>query len=151
MSATVDILTVTHSISSLSISGVTVKDTHDVTDSMGLATAMLMPNLAGPFLTDVSIEYDESSQQYLRLNYSLHYRYYHCQIGGGLGGVFGPYSALLTNVIAIYLAFSGDATLSGALNNIYPTLDYVGGVQDLAGNDYHGADFTLRIVQLLEV
>lgn len=150
LSATVDFDTVTNSIASLSITDVTILDTDQIPDSLGLDSHILAPMPQG-FITGVTVTRDELSGQKLRLSYTLTYRYYHSKMAGGLGGLFGTYAGMVDKAAAILLAFSSDATLTGALDNDLPTLGEFGPVSDPAGNGYHGFDITLRITQLLEV
>jgi hypothetical protein len=154
LSATVNFLTVTNSIAALAFTGasgtITVKDTDEIPESIGLDDRILAPNPSG-FISNVELTRDELTGQNLRLTYVLSYRYYHCKIGGGMGGLFGVYAAMITNAAAILLAFSSDATLTGALDNDMPQITDIGPVNDPAGNGYHGFDITLRIMQFLEV
>jgi hypothetical protein len=147
LSTTFDVSTVTHAVASLSISGVTVKDIHDLTASIGLAYAILMPR-PDDFITDVSIEPAELSKQNLDVRYTLHYQYFHCAVGNNL---FGDYSPMMTNIAAIVKAFCNDATLTGSIDGGMPTIDGVTLLMDASGNKYHGAEFSLPILQFLEV
>ena len=54
MSTTFDLATVTHSIASLSISGVVTKDTHEIVDSLGLGFAILCPR-PSDFITNFQV------------------------------------------------------------------------------------------------
>lgn len=150
MSATVNFTTVTNAIEALSISGVTILDVDEIPDTMGLDNHVLAPMPAG-FISDIELTRDEQSAQWLTLKYTLHYRYYHVRIQGGIGGLFAAYSGLITNCAAILLAFGNDATLSGAVDNQEPQITDIGPVSDPAGNAYHGFDISLRITQFLEV
>ena len=147
MSTTFDVTTVTNAIESLSISGVSVKDVDTITQSLGLGFAVLMPR-PDDFITDVSIEPAELSKQNLDVRYTLHYQYYHCAVGNNL---FGDFQPLIAKIALIIKAFCNDATLSGSIDGGMPTIDRVGPVQDAAGNQYHGAEFSLPILQFLEV
>ena len=150
MSATVNFSTVTNAIAALSIPGVTIKDVDELSDAIGEDFAVLAPMPAG-FITNVLVSRDEVTGQKLRLSYTLTYRYYHCKIAGGLGGLFSTFSKLVDNAAAILLAFCNDATLAGALDNEAPTFSTFGPVSDPAGIGYHGFDITLNIMQFLEV
>lgn len=150
MSTTVDIATVTNAIEALSISGVTVLDVDEITDSVGLEAAILAPWPEG-FISNIEVTRAEQSGQNLDLKYTLTYRYYHCRIAGGLGGILGPYAAMITNLAAILKAFAQNETLTGAMDNYEPQISDLGPVVDPAGNAYHGFDISLRIHQFLEV
>lgn len=154
MSITVDFLTVTNSIAALTFTGsdgtITVKDTDEIPDTIGLDYRVLAPMPEG-FITNVELIRDELTGQKLTLKYTLTYRYYHCLIAGALGGLFSTYAGLITNAAAVLLAFSNDATLTGALDNDMPQISGIGPVSDPAGKGYHGFDVSLRITQFLEV
>jgi hypothetical protein len=150
MTATVDFTTVTNAIESLSISGVTIKDIDNLTDSNKLSTPLLAPRPEN-FITDVRVERDEWSAQKLRLSYTLNYRYYHCLLEMGLGGLFASYGGFMTKLAALVLAFSNDAILAGALDKDSPVINGIGPVQDPAGNNYLGCVVSVHILQFLEV
>jgi hypothetical protein len=150
LSTTVNFTTVTNAIAALSITGVTILNTDQIPDSVGLDFAVLAP-MPKDFLTNVTVTRDELSAQLLTLRYTLTYRYYHCKIGGGLGGLFSTYQGMLTNAALILKAFSSDKTLTGALDNDTPAITNIGPVSDPANNGFHGFDVTLRIMQFLEV
>ena len=150
MSTTVNFATVANSIAALSITGVDVLDIDQIPDAMGLDTAVLVP-MPEDFITEVEIIPAELTQQNLDLSYTLHYRYYHCKIAGGLGGLFATYNGLVTAAANVLLAFANDATLSGAVNNTQATIANIGPVSDPAGNGFHGFDVTIRVLQFLEV
>ena len=147
MSTTFDLVTVTNAIESLSISGVAVKDVDTITHSIGLGYGVLMPRPDG-FITDVNITPAESSKQNLDVRYTLHYQYFHCAIGNNL---FGDYKPLMDKIALIIKAFCNDATLTGSIDGGMPTVDMVGPIQDASGNQYHGAEFSMPILQFLEV
>lgn len=150
MSATIDITTVTNAIESLSISGVTVLDIDEIAESMQMSPATLAPRPEN-FITGISVTRDEMSGQALRLHYTLNYRYYHCAITGGLGGLFGSYPVMIAKIALILLAFCSDASLSGAMDNTEPSVSNIGPVHDPAGSPFHGCEFSLNIMQFLEV
>jgi hypothetical protein len=150
MTATVDFTTVTNSIEALTITGITIQDVDEIPDSVGMDNHVLAPMPAG-FISNVEVTRDELTAQKLRLNYTLTYRYYHCRIAGGVGGLFSTYAGLITSAAAILLAFCNDATLTGALDSDLPQILNIGPVTDPAGSGYHGFDVTLRIHQLLDV
>jgi hypothetical protein len=98
----------------------------------------------------VTVTAAEFSQQNLDVYYTLRYQYIHCAVGGNLN-LTAAYSGLITNAALIFKALCSDATLTGAVNNITPTIGPIGQVADGAGNRYWGCDFTIRIMQFLEV
>ena len=147
MSATITLTTVTNSIAALSISGVTVLDSDQIPDSIGLNDHVLAPRPDG-FLTELEIEPAEMTKQNLDVRYRLHYQYYHCRISGQL---FANYSPMLEKLALIVHAFCSDATLTGAMDNGIPRIGTIGPIVDAAGNTYHGCEISIDILQFLEV
>jgi hypothetical protein len=147
MSTTFNVVTVANSIESLSISGVTVADVDEITSSIGDGISILVPS-PDNFITGLTITAAEVSAQNLDVNYDLNYTYYHCAIGGDLLDV---YSAMLAKIALIIKALSQNETLTGAMDNGFPTISHIGPVQDPSGNVYHGCDISIHIMQFLEV
>jgi hypothetical protein len=150
MSATIDFATVTNAIAALVISGVTVSDMDEIPEALGLEYSILAPR-PRDFITDLNITAAEQSQQNLDVTYTLHYRYYHCAIGGGTGGLFSIYPAMIAKLALIVKAFSSSAVLAGAMNNQAPRIEFIGGLEDESSNKFHGCDISLDIRQFLEV
>jgi hypothetical protein len=148
MSATIDFTTVTNSIAALSISGVTVKDSDELTNALGGMFAMLVP-VPDNFITGLRVVTVSSNKVNLDVHYDLHYRYFHCK--PGVNSLFSDYQNLLTNLAAITVAFSQNESLSGAIDNGAPTYGPIGTLQDNAGNVYLGCDLTIHVFQFLEV
>jgi hypothetical protein len=149
VSATIDITTVTDSIAALTIAGVTVKDSNEIPEAIGLGTSILFPR-PDNFVTDLQITRAEITGQNLDVSYTLNYHYVYCAIGGGLG-TYAVYSQLLTNIGAIVVAFSKHETLTGAVDNDGPTIGTIGQITDPAGNSFWGCDVSIHIKQFLEV
>jgi hypothetical protein len=150
MSSTIDFTTVTHSIASLSISGVTVKDVHELSDALKMTDHLLVPR-PDNFITGLTVTPAEVSKQNLDVRYTLHYQYFHCAIGGGMNGLFSAYSGLIDKIALIIVAFSKHETLTGAVDNLTLTIDRIGPIPDAAGNAFHGAEMSINILQFLEV
>jgi hypothetical protein len=148
LSATIDFTTVTNSIAALSITGVTVKDIDEIPDAVGLDDHLLCP-MPADFVTNIMLVRDELTGQRVRLSYTLTYRYYHCKLQ--VNNLLANYSSMVNYAAAILLAFSNDVTLTGAVDNMEPTIGQMGPVTDPSGNAYHGFDITLNIMQFLEV
>jgi hypothetical protein len=147
LSTTIDITTVTNAIAALTITGVLIKDVDEVAASIGLGFGILTPR-PDDFITGVSITPAELSKQNLDVRYTLHYHYFHCAIGQDLFADFAP---LVTKIGAIIKAFCNDAKLTGSIDGGMPTIGRVGPIMDAAGNKYHGCEFSMPILQFLEV
>lgn len=150
MSTTVDIATVTHSIASLSISGVGVKDIHEMSDSFKASTPVLFPEPSG-FITDVELVRNEMTGQLDTLSYTLHYRFLYCEMAGA-NAYFNSFAGFIAKVALILLAFSSDATLNGAMDNEAPAISEIGVVAKEDENiPFLGCAVSLKIKQFLEV
>jgi hypothetical protein len=151
VTTTIDFATVTNSISHLSISGVAVKDINELSDALGtLAGGGILSPIPDNFITGYRAVPVDTSYQQQNVYYTLNFRYYHCPIGGGMNGLFSAYAGLIANLALILKAFCSSVTLSGAMTNGAPQVLRVGPVQDAAGNQYHGADIAINIMQFLE-
>ena len=151
MSATIDFTTVTNSIAALSITGVTIQDVDEVSDAIGAMGNHILAPRPDNFITDLSVTPAELSQQNLDVRYALHYVYFHSAIGGGMNGLFSAYSGLISALAKIIVAFAANETLTGAINNLVMSVEHIGPVPDNAGNMFHGAEISIKILQFLEV
>jgi hypothetical protein len=147
VSTTIDITTVTHAISTLSISGVVIKDIHEVVAGLGLATAVLAPR-PKDFVTNFRVEPVEVTKSRLNVYYTLNYVYYHCPIGNN---IFADYPALWTKIALIAAALSDDAAIAGAVDHDPVKVGSMSGMMDNAGNLFHGCEFSKDFMQFLEV
>jgi hypothetical protein len=148
VSSNIDFATVTNSIAALSISGVAVEDIHEVAAAIKLGTGILAPNPKnGKFVTGVKFEKVNVRGDKQNMTYTLNYVYYKCKIGGD---IFAVFPGLIADLALIIKAFAGSAVLTGATQNGQPTVNWVGGVQDNAGNDYHGAELSITIHQFFD-
>lgn len=148
MTASITFNTVTSSIAALSISGVTVKSSAQITSSRLSTHATLSPR-PERFITDLEVEAGEISKQKMTVRYTLNYVYYHTQIGSVLD--FPEYADLLTNISAILVALMTNNSVSGALDLDAPTVSDIGPVLDPAGNVFLGCVISLRILQFVEL
>ena len=146
MTYAVNFATVTNSIAALSISGVTVKDSDQITASRLGQSAILAPR-PDRFVTNLTIEPDELSKQKLTVRYTLNYVYYHCPIGSTLN--FADYANILTNLSAIIAALLENHNITGAVDTENPAISDIGPVLDPAGNVYHGCVISITIVQFV--
>ena len=151
MTATLNWSTVTNSIAALSISGVTVKDIDEITDSMSMQTAILSPRPDG-FISDITITRDSfgtGGAEKMTAIYTLTYRYYHAPIAGGLGGLFSTYSGMITNIDAICEAILNNDAITGCVDILLAGISELGPVEDPSGNIYHGCDLSFQVTEFV--
>lgn len=149
MSKTVDIEPAMASIAALTIPGVTVRGESGVADSMLMTAATLAPR-PEKFVTGLRLVHVEQTQQENNVYCTLHYRYYHCSLQGGLGGLTSMWPGLIKNVISIFVALSSHSTLPGTIDSEDPIIEGMGPVTDPAGNLFLGAEFAVTLLFFLE-
>jgi hypothetical protein len=146
-----NIVAIAHSIASLSISGVTVHDIHDIPTTLTERDCpAFFPNPDG-FVTGLQVTRDSmglANTARKTVTYTLHYVYCHAPIGEGRG-LFDIYSAFVTNAFAIIDAIIANDALSGALDMTVTDAANFGPVNDPAGNVFHGCEFALDIMELV--
>jgi hypothetical protein len=67
-----------------------------------------------------------------------------------VGGVFSVYSALITKIILILEKMFASDNLSGAIDLQVVSVSNVGPVADPAGNQYHGVEIGLRVLEFIQ-
>jgi hypothetical protein len=149
MTISVNFATVAGSIAGLTITGITVKGIAAVPTDCNLLTPILYPRPAG-FITGLNIgdyTFGTGGTEQMTIHYTLNWRYLHAPIGGGLGGLFSVYSALITNIAAITKKIAESDTLSGAVDIRVDTVSEIGPVADPAGNMFHGCDISVLVTE----
>jgi hypothetical protein len=136
-------------ISSITISGVTVKDKDQLSGSWLSLPNVLYPN-PDNWVTGFSIKYDALMQGVsapATITYTLNYRFLGVQVGD-IATFPVSYSALVDKVIAIVNAIEAVyAPYSGRIEMILGNIS-IGAKIDPAGNSYFGADIALNISEM---
>ena len=144
--------TVTNSIAAWSISGVTIRDIHDIPEDVILLGPILFPRPDG-FVTDMQFTRESqggAGTAMMNLSYTLNYVYCHTPIGSGLGGLFSTYSGLITNLALIIEKVFASDNASGAVDLQLAGVSNVGPVSDPSGKAYHGVEIALRITEFIQ-
>ncbi len=149
MTFTLQLATITSAIAGLTISGVTIKDTNLIAESWKSLPAVLYPNPnADGFITGFNIEYEKYISDLLSpitASYDLHYRYLDSQIGdmANFSAAYGQVATRLATILNALVEAANDvADIDIKVGEVS-----IGNKQDPAGNQYHGADFALNIVE----
>lgn len=140
---------VADAISSITISGVTVKDKDQLS-----GTWLSLPNVLYPnpdnWITNFAIRYDalmQGAAAPATITYTLNYRFLGVQVGD-IGAFPVSYSALVDKVIAIINAIEAVyAPYTGKVEMILGGVS-IGARTDPAGNNYFGADIALNISEM---
>lgn len=141
---------IANSISALSISGVTIKDVDEVSESWILQSNILYPNVNPPgFIVGSTPNYIamlQGANAPIDISYSMNYRFLGTKIGDmnftqAYASVFTKMSAIIDAIIANPAPYSGRVEMKlGAWS--------IGAKEDPAGNQFHGSDFELLITEL---
>lgn len=137
-------------IAGLSVSGVDVLDTDEITASFVMHPGVLYPNTEVPgFVTQFGVDTEEDidgNAVIKAAHYTLNYRYLDTAIGDQLtfGAVYGD---LVSNLVTIVNAIFGATRPYADTVKMELGPVSIGGKTDPAGNEYHGADFALLITE----
>jgi hypothetical protein len=150
MTINVQFATVAAGISALSISGVNVKDIDTLPEDCTLLCPVFYPRPDG-FITDLSPtvqSFGSGGTAKLDLSYTLTYRYLHAPLG--THGLFDTYAGLIAKLELILEAIFANDAITGAVDLQTVGVSDVGPVADPAGNMYHGADISLRVLEFVQ-
>jgi hypothetical protein len=148
--------TVAASIAALSISGVSIADLDEVSDTVDpRACPRLEPSLVAPdFWTDYSQSEDafgSGTDSLKTITYLLNYKYYHAPVGEGRF-LRAHFQAMVEKVEAIFDVLHANDSITGAIDLRPAALPSLGGgVFDPAGRQFHGCVITLRVTEFSEV
>jgi len=154
MTVNVKIRTVISAIAGLSISGVTIKDLDEIPGNTNLQPKTLYPNAEGVIrgLLPSRETYGTLGSEKINLDYGIRYRYVHCTPDGSPGGVYDVVDDCVETIASILAVLLANDTVNGAVDVWLTSMsDFPIIVQDPAGNDFWGCDFTLGIKEFCEV
>jgi hypothetical protein len=144
--------TVTNSIAALTVTGVTIKDIHDIPENAMETGPIMFPRPDG-FVTDMTFTRESQGgggTALMNLGYTLTYVYCHAPIGSGPDGLFSTYSGMITNIVLILEKIFASDNITGAVDMQLAGVSNIGPVQDPAGNAYHGVEITLRVLEFIQ-
>lgn len=150
MTINVQFDTVAASIAALSISGVRVFDIDQIPEDCRMQVPALIPRPDG-YITDLSPtvqSFGSGGTAKLDLSYTLTYRYLHAPLG--TAQLFSTYSGMIAKLALILETIFANDVVSGAVDLQTVALSDVGPVEDPAGNMYHGADISFRVLEFAQ-
>lgn len=148
MTITVNFVTVADSLAGLQIPGVTVLGLDQIPEDAKNIVPCLIPRPEN-FITDITFEkvsYGAEDVAKMNMTYTLNYIYLHAPIGAG-GGLLAVYGAFMTALAKILKAIFGDSSPSGAVDMALQGISGIGPIEDPAGNQYHGVEIALRVLE----
>ena len=143
--------TLATAIAALPVTGLKIFDLDEIKELMQPRDLpCLMPH-PRDFITGFSptqLGFGSGSNKSFTLEYSEHYRLYFKPVTGAVK-FFGPYSDLVKMVKKIFKVFLVNEEIAG-LALVVPRIEAIGGVEDQAGNIYHGADIAFDVIEYVE-
>ena len=149
----VKVATVAASISNLSVSGVAIKDIHEIPEEItGRLCPVLFPDPAG-FVTGITItreSYGLDADAKKDVRYTLNYVYLHCE-DGAVRYIADAVDAMVDKVVLILNAIADNSSVSGSVDIVPSMSGEFGQVEDPAGNMFFGCKISVAVQEFYEV
>lgn len=144
------IVTVTNSIGSLSVSGVKMLDLDEIPPSGAIRAPAMFPEPLN-FITEFELErnsFGGGSQALFTVRYNLNYTFIYAPIGTGRTGL-DLYDEVVSRAAAILDAVIAINTFSGGVNIEPVEVLEFGPVPDPAGNQFLGCRMAFRVTEFV--
>jgi len=144
------IANITRGLSDLEISGVKIKDKDELKEGWDAYDCPLLcprPNefVSVPVVTSVS--FGSGATHQMNVTYNLNYRYFHAPVGKG--DLIQTWSDMVDNLFEIFYQIAVNDVVEDAIDVQIVNVTQFGVVEDGAGNNFHGCDITLKILEYL--
>ena len=145
---------ITNAIDDISISGVSIKNLSNIPEAVTPNDCPILFPDPRSFISGVSVEWDSYGTDALankHITYNLTYTFCFEPIGAGRGmlDIFDPWMdavlAIMDGFIAASLTFNSVGGVEVNLQEVTP----FGVIQDLAGNQFHGCQFVLQVIEFI--
>ena len=149
MTVSIQLETVADSISSLSVSGVTIKDIDSIPESAAMLCPVMFPD-PDRWLSNVQVIRDSQgagSWAKQHIEYTLTYLYLHSTVDNNLS--FGIYAKMISKVVLIANAIITNEAVTGCAQLRLERIGDVIGVNDPAGNRYVGCEVAFRVMEFV--
>lgn len=103
------------------------------------------------FITDVQFSraaFGSGGTEPMDLVYTMHWQYFHAPIGQVL--TFSSYAALLENLAYIVEQIANNDAPEGSIDVQLLTIEDIAGIQDPAGNNFHGVEIAIQIKEFIK-
>lgn len=135
-------------LAGLTVTGLSIKDLDAIKENVLISDCpVLLPHPVN-YVTGLQVTHNSFGRGQDTLTYMLNYRLYFRPVTGVIK-FFGPYDEMIDAVCALLDKIQMTATPS-SVADILPGINAIGGVEDAAGNVYHGCDFTLSVTEYYE-
>lgn len=147
---TLQIAAIASSIAGLTVSGVTLKNTTGIPETVDPRQPTIFPRPDG-FVSGLTIIRDSTgiaSQARKTAQYNLTYRLCYTPIGAGRG-LFDVYGSMVTAAFAFLDAVIANDAITGLVDITPQDVTAFGPVSDPAGVMFHGCDFVFMITEFI--
>ena len=103
------------------------------------------------FITDIQFSreaFGTGGAEPMNLIYTMNWEYFHAPIGQVL--TFQKYSELLDNLAYLIQQIANSDAVTGAVDMTILNITSIAGIQDPAGNTYHGVELALRVTEFIK-
>jgi hypothetical protein len=141
-------------IAQRTVTGLTIQNLDNLPEAVNPQDCpMLVPDLDAPFVTDFSVTRlsfrDSTYGRNLQIRYTLHYTLFYALVSEGVSlfeqyhGMVDMWSAVVTELVK-----GTNETPTSAYDFTVNSLDRVGAVADPIGAQFHGAKFTVSVIEM---
>ena len=143
--------TIAQSIAEIDLSShrINVKDADNIPINGITECPYFAPNPSN-FISDILFtraSFGSGGDEKMNLEYTMNYQYFHAPIGQVL--TFQSYADLLDNIAYILEQIADNDAPEGAIDVRIMNIPHVGGITDSKGQEYHGADISLRVTEFI--
>ena len=139
--------TVSASIAALSISGVTIKDIDEVPDSANMLCPLVVP--VADFMTNATPQnqsFGSNGTPKIDFTYTLNYAFLYAEMGSGINA-YAPYQGLLQKFELILETILANDAINGLVDMKLESMSNIGAIEDPAGNQFWGLNFSLTCLE----
>ena len=103
------------------------------------------------FITDIQFSreaFGSNGTEPMNLTYTMHWQYFHAPVGQALS--FSSYEDLISNLAYILEQIADNDAPEGAIDMRIFNVDTIAGIQDPAGNNFHGVELSIQVTEFIK-
>jgi len=146
-----NVVQIAREISALAVDGVHIADLSQIPDNALVRDLPLIYPKPDGYISDLNVRIDSfgSAQAKKTVFYTLNYRYLHSPVGAGRG-LFDVYEDLVAKAALFLDAIIANDALAGQIDlQAVEIPNFSAGVADPSGNQFHGADLALTVMEFV--
>jgi len=147
----INFATVANSIKSLSVSGVNMLNIDQIPQSGSLVLPVVFPQPNGWLdnVNPIAQSLGSNGTEKMDFSYTLHYVFLYAEAGSGISQT-DPIAPMLAKLELIVETILNNDAITGLVDMRLNGIEGVGRIQDVSGNDYWGALFSLRCMEFAQ-